>query len=402
VKPALALFVLAALLRLPWALHPAVPEADAADYLRLAGGILAGEGVVDAGGAPTAFRPPLYPLFLAALGASPRLACAGHAVIGGLSCLLVVLLARRLGAPAPAPWIAGAMLALDPIHVAATAKLQSEILYQAMLLGGLCLMVAPVRAPAREAAAGILFGLAVLTRAAAVPLLPVFAGWSVLRRPRAWRAAAAWVAGVLLAVAPWLVRNAAVMDAPVLTTQGGITLYSSYHPPGGRLLGVLAQDATVAQANAQGEVRADRELRAAAARDALADPLRTARLAALKLAFFWLPVDWEVGAGGGAVSAVYLFAVPLAALAAWQGPRRYALLLAAFAALAVFSAAVYGSPRLRFPYDPLLYVMAADALVGVRRRAWVAAWAALTGALWLSGTLLKQGLRSTAALLGLW
>jgi hypothetical protein len=46
--------------------------------------------------------------------------------------------------------------------------------------------------------------------------------------------------------------------------------------------------------------------------------------------------------------------------------------------------------------------MAADALVGVRRRAWVAAWAALTGALWLSGTLLKQGLRSTAALLGLW
>ena len=79
---AIALGLAALAVRLPPALAAPAPTSDAADYLRLAEGLRQGRGLVSIAGQPTAFRPPLYPLLLAGLGAQPRTAIAFQVLLG--------------------------------------------------------------------------------------------------------------------------------------------------------------------------------------------------------------------------------------------------------------------------------------------------------------------------------
>ena len=245
------------------------------------------------------------------------------------------------------------------------------------------------------------FGLAALTRSAGLPLLAIVCAWLAWRHPLRWRAAGAFVAAAALTVSPWIVRNFVVLGAPVLTTQGGITLYSSYRPPEGKILGVLVQDEEVRRAQARGEVEGDRQLTAAAFRLAVSRPLETLRLALLKVAFFWVPIDWEVRQPPGRLDPVFLFALPFAA---WGAVRERRLRLPCFllAGLTVFSAVAYGSPRLRLPYEPLVHLLAAAPLAVVWRHPVVLAWAAICAGLAFAGGLAHAWLRRTAEVLGLW
>ena len=174
-----------------------------------------------------------------------------------------------------------------------------------------------------------------------------------------------FLAGAALTAAPWLARNAIVMGSPVLTTQGGITLYSSYRPPQGKVFGTLVHDETVKEAERLGEAEADRRLTRAALRAAADRPLHTMRLSLLKALFFWTPIDWEVLDPPGRPSPVFLFALPLALVAAWRERARLAVPIVLLAGLTIFSAAVYGSPRLRMPYEFLLDLMAAVTINGL-------------------------------------
>ena len=227
-------------------------------------------------------------------------------------------------------------------------------------------------------------------------------------------------------MSPWLLRNAVVLGAPVLSTQGGITLYSSYRPPEGKIFGVLIADDEVRSAQAKGEVAADRQLTRAALRLAAAHPLRTLRLAVLKVAFLWVPIDWETRLRPGSLSPVYLFALPLAIWSLATRRRQFHPVPLLLLAVTVFSAAVYGSPRLRLPYDPLVYALAAGPLVlrshgmdprslfkpggqtgpprppaGIGRPLlWV--WAALCLAFGLAGDLPRLAARALARALGWW
>jgi hypothetical protein len=398
---AILLMLVAAAVRLPFVLSAPAPTSDAADYLRLAVAVRNGLGFVSPSGEPTAFRPPLYPLFLAALGAEPRVALAVQLVLGALNCLLVVRLGMRLLGRGAAPWVAGALLAVDPVHAAACARLLSETLFESLFLVAL-LALWPDAGRRRWALGGVCAGLALLTRAAGLPAVALVAAWAWARHPARGRASSSFLACAALTTLPWLARNAIVMGAPVLTTQGGITLYSSYRPPEGKIFGTLVFDDEVAQAQRSGEVGADRRLRQAALELAAAHPLETLRLAVLKACFFWAPIDWEIVTPPGRISPVYLFALPLAAWAAWREPARFALPVVLFTGLTAFSAAVYGSPRLRLPYEFLLHLMAAAAVVRRPRHPLLWAWAGVCAALWLAGSLPKRALRAAAAALGLW
>src|SRR2546428_6139290 len=130
-RRAAGLFLLALAGRLFFALPPPPPEADAADYLRLAQRLRSGGGYVDTAGQPTAFRPPLYPLFLALTGPDVRAAAVVQSVLGAANCLLAVALASRW-LTGPAPWLAGLLLAVDPAQAAASSRLLSEALYQTL------------------------------------------------------------------------------------------------------------------------------------------------------------------------------------------------------------------------------------------------------------------------------
>src|SRR5260370_12145039 len=101
----------------------------------------------------------------------------------------------------------------------------------------------------RAAAAGVLWGVAVLTRETVLYFIPLAALWLALP-PRAGGRArgAAFLVASLLVVAPWTYRNWAVFDAFVpVSTAGGPNLlhanpplqrhphYPLRHPPPGRL-----------------------------------------------------------------------------------------------------------------------------------------------------------------------
>ena len=397
---AAGLFLVALAWRLFFAFPTAAPEADAADYLRLAQGLRRGGSYVDAAGQPTAFRPPLYPLLLSLTGPDVRVAVALQSALGAANCLLAVALASRWLAR-PAPWLAGLLLAIDPVHASASSRLLSEILYQTLFLLSL-LALDDRRSPRRALWSGLLSGLSLLARTAALPVLLVMLGvWAWRAGPRL-KAGALFLAGAVLAVSPWLARNALVMGAPVLSTQGGITFYSSYRPPQGRIFGVLIADDEVLRAQAQGEIAADRRLTRAALREAATHPLRALRLALLKIAFLWVPIDWEIRRPAGLLSPAYLFALPFALWTLARHPRSFPPAPLLLLAVTVFSAIVYGSPRLRLPYDPLVYALAAGVVAGNLRRPWLWLWAAVCLALGLAGELPRLAARSVARALGWW
>jgi hypothetical protein len=394
------LFLLALTFRLFFALPPPSPAADAADYLRLARGLRSGSGYVDAVGHPTAFRPPLYPLWLALTGPDVRVATILQSVLGAANCLLTVALASRWLA-GPAPWLAGLLLAVDPVQAEASSRLLSEVLYQTLFLLSLLALDAG-RSPRRAAAAGFVAGLSLLVRSAALPVLVVMLVLCLQREAPRLKVALLFLAGSALALSPWLLRNAAVLGAPALSTQGGITLYSSYRPPEGKIFGVLVADDEVLSAREKGEVAADRQLTRAALRLAAAHPLRTLRLALLKVAFLWIPIDWEIRLRPGSLSPVYLFALPLAIWSLATRPRQFHPVPLLLLALTLFSAVVYGSPRLRLPYDPLVYVLAAGPLAANLRRPPLWLWAAVCLALALLGDLPRRAARAVARALGWW
>jgi hypothetical protein len=160
-----------------------------------------------AGGGPELFGAPFFlhpPLFFTVLGAvigTPVAHMTAGFVLGlrwvslvpaALDVLLVVGVTRRVAGRRPA-LVAGALYALDPFVIRFDSRLMLEAPSMCLVLGGLWLaLVAVDRADAGSrrrllAAAGLLFGLALLTKSTAVlvtlvPLLLVLAtGWGLRR-----------------------------------------------------------------------------------------------------------------------------------------------------------------------------------------------------------------------------
>ena len=129
---------------------------------------------------------------------------------------------------------------------------------------------------------------------------------------------------------------------------------------------------------------------------------RTLRFALLKIAFLWIPIDWEIRRPPGLLSPAYLFALPLALWTLVKRPRSFHPAPLLLLVLTLFSAIVYGSPRLRLPYDPLVYALAAGVVAAHLRgpRLWL--WAAACLALGLAGERPRLAARAVARALGWW
>jgi 4-amino-4-deoxy-L-arabinose transferase-like glycosyltransferase len=222
---------------------------DARDYDVHARSIAAGQGFSRtlAYGRPTAFRPPGYPYFLAGVyrlagvdraDATRRVHVArvAQAIVGTVVVALIGLLAAQLG---------GAALGLVGLGLAAVyvplitvgGAVMSEPLFAVFMLGSLVAVVQHRRSRHRyryAVLAGVLGGLAILTRAnALVLLLPLaVAAWDA--RPRLSRAAlgppAALCLVALLTVTPWTVRNAREFHTFVpVSTQLGSAMAGTYN-----------------------------------------------------------------------------------------------------------------------------------------------------------------------------
>jgi hypothetical protein len=131
---------------------------------------------------------------------------------------------------------------------------------------------------------------------------------------------------------------------------------------------MLPSDAVTAGAVGLSEVAQNAYFTERAIDGVLADPGRVPRLLALKLLYFFVPLDWEVLPRRGMVNPTYLFVLLWAAFALVLARRRLGLvehwplwlpILYSVAMALVF----YGSPRIRAPVEPLLAVAAAVGLV---------------------------------------
>jgi 4-amino-4-deoxy-L-arabinose transferase-like glycosyltransferase len=233
---AVCVFALSLALRLTWAaLARVTPISDFQGYDELAVRWLHTGRFAELGS--LAYRTPGYPAFLAAIyaiiGHSWRAVGFAQAFLGAASSGLLVLLAARILSPRTSA-LAGFLHAASPSALAYIPLLASETLAAFLLIAAmLCLAAAERRdGPPSNwiiAASGLLFGLLVLVRPAAVFFLPaglVLSAWRPNSRLRHPSGAFVFLVAAVLALSPWLIRNRlAGIGAATISTVGGENLW---------------------------------------------------------------------------------------------------------------------------------------------------------------------------------
>ena len=237
-----------------------------------------------------AYRTPGYPGALAVIytvfGHNHRAAMFLNAVLGGISVALLTWIGVRT-VSLRTGLLAGLLLAFSPTALAYTPVLASENLATPLLLGGLALLLADPDRSARRmmlaGGAGLLFGLLLLTRPAALFFAPAFALLALYDpRSRRWYPVRAGmlVTITVLTLTPWLVRNGQIGLGPVLSTAGGVNLWMGNNPRAsdGGYCSQVQWDSEL------GEAKLDRAYREAAVQWITRNPLTYVRLCGVRAA----------------------------------------------------------------------------------------------------------------------
>jgi 4-amino-4-deoxy-L-arabinose transferase-like glycosyltransferase len=204
-------------------------------FFALAQNIASGQGIA-LNGQATAFRVPLYPMFLAAVtfGRKEFISVVlFQSLIGAATVCCAALIAREMFGYRAA-LMAALVTALYPYYVIHDTALQETGLYTFLTALAVLLVMRARRGGSRSmaAVAGLVLGADVLTRANLAPfallvplilLVPIQPGSTSWQR-RAW-ACALCAGAVILMLTPWLLRSYALTGAPSLSTQSGFFLW---------------------------------------------------------------------------------------------------------------------------------------------------------------------------------
>lgn len=174
---------------------------------------------------PTAYRPPLYPMVLVVF-ASPVAIAALHWLLGMATVFLVGwLIAEKISRRWA--WLGMLVVGLDPILLNQSTQIMTET-FAAFLITA-CWFVGSCGCETKRGAGflGVFWGLSTLCRPAflAVGLLCIAVRWWFGGK-RSWRWLAVVLFGLMVCVAPWMLRNAVVFErlSPT-TTHGGYTFH---------------------------------------------------------------------------------------------------------------------------------------------------------------------------------
>ena len=394
------------------------PINDAGSYLTLASEIAhtgdysnrraAGSGAGGTRG-PSAYFPPGYPYFLAAVdlidghtarrGAAIHSARLSQAVLGTVIVALVGLVALEAFGSATAALIALALAAVYPVLIELSGTLVAENLLTALVLAATWAALRAARSPHPYrwiAAAGVLTGLTILTHVNGVVLIVPLA-FAAVRARRTPAAPALLIATALITVSPWIVRNAIVLHRFVpVSDETGITLVGTYNrasaaykpvPYKWRLYyGIPGEHALIRQSRHLTEPELSQRLQSQALHYIGAHPLsplavtyhNSLRLLELEGTFAWhasaAAIDLPLQTARIGVVAFWLLCVLAIAGALTRPVRAAPRWLWAVPVLLWLSVAAVNAetPRFREPVDPFLILLAASAVAaaaaGVGRR----------------------------------
>lgn len=235
-------------LRLDNAWEGRAPVYDAAAYAEIAANLERGEGFSLGRDAtqPAGNYSPGLPLLTAGIyeasgGVHERLARVVLALVGALGVFFAYLIGRRLRGPA-AGLFGAAAVAIYPALLEYQGMLMSEPLAAALLSAAVfaILWAAEEDRLAGWLIPGLLLGALALTRpeylAISLPIaVVVFARGGRDRWRPCLAQAAMLLAGLVVVLAPWTVRNAVVLErfVPVSTGGGQVLFAGSYMPSGG-------------------------------------------------------------------------------------------------------------------------------------------------------------------------
>ena len=402
------LLSLAFLVRIAWTAVSGwspTPEDDAYRYDFYARNLADGLGYIHLNGEPTAFWPPGYALLLAGayslFGQHVEVAQAMNALLGTATVALVYLIGLRLFGHRPA-LIAAAIVAFFPSLIFFTAVTLSEVAFTFFALLAVLLLLIEAHAARGSQrdlrwllAAGLVLGFASLMRGQAL-LLPLVLVPFWLRSGIDWQGVARGVValalGIGLIVAPWSVRNAVELHAPVvIATNAGVDFWIGHHESAGGDFGANGGDELVYRhpqlASPEREVRVNNEGFREGLEFAVTHPQDELLLPFKKL--FWLYYNdeeglrWNEGHGGQeflagplrdallAISNVYyyavlgllLFGVPL-----WFSIREpgRVLLLSLLLYWTGIHLVFFGDPRFHAPVMPIVALLAALPLAALR------------------------------------
>jgi len=231
------------------ATHSSELSTDRDAYLGIAQGVWEGRGFsVPGSRQPTAYRPPLYPLFLAPISAADQawLRGAVQVLLGTATVALTWIAARRSDFDLRSSVIATGLVAVDPLLLVYTPQIMTEALavfLTAAALAGLAGRSPGGQGPAagwsagRQIGIGIVLGLACLCRPTFFPWAALLGAWFAARglteRSLSWgtrlrRLPWLVIIALVATVAPWPLRNQLRFGKPILTTtHGGYTLLLS-------------------------------------------------------------------------------------------------------------------------------------------------------------------------------
>jgi Dolichyl-phosphate-mannose-protein mannosyltransferase len=362
-------------------------ESDGLAYFTMADSAARGLPMVDNFG-QVAFYSPGYALLLAPFfvlfGSGSAVALAVNLVLALVSAWLIFRIAERLGGTLAA-FVAAAAYALWIPSAFAVTMLAKENLSIPLLLG-FALALINLRDsphPARWATgAGMAYGACLLAGASA---LLIIAGVGVVLIMRGWKQAAApllaFGIGSMLILGPWLIHTQRAMGTAALTTNSGFNLYLGNNPAATGSFVSIADTPMGPHWNdlraALGEVESARVLGAAAQRYMVANPARTASLAATKLWLFWKPnapdaadfkADAKIASARWVEVAQHILIVLgglIGALLLWR--RNPAVLIIASVILGFWAAhaATYNIVRYRDPVMPLMLILASLCLTNL-------------------------------------
>jgi len=265
---------------------------------------------------PTAFMAPVYVYLL--YGCLALFHGAGYlalellqCLIGATCCVLLLLIAKRAFSPR-ASLCAGLVLAFYPTHVYLTTAIHPLVLITATLL--LCVWRSQIAAEAPTTVnalfLGLSLGFAALTDPAILCFVPLAIAWPYFFAAKKWQRgrtefAALTVVFMLVAIAPWTIRNYAVFHKFIpVKSQFGFVLWVGNHQGAPGTQSIVHPDGTPGDVNEHispaerarlsklGEPAAYQELGRAAVQYITAHPRETALLTAKKAGYYWWFPTW--------------------------------------------------------------------------------------------------------------